>query len=102
MARLDYAAKSFRKTEPLLAELTMKPSEYLRRQVRFTPFPGEEVGSLISMTGPDLYLFSSDYPHPEGTRDPIGNFERSFEGLDVDEAAKQRFYEDNYRQLLGR
>lgn len=103
MARLDYALKSFRKTEPLLGELSLKPSEYLRRQVRFTPFPGEEVGSLISMTGPDLYLFSSDYPHPEGTRDPIGNFERSFEGdgISVDEAAKQRFYEDNYRQLLG-
>jgi predicted TIM-barrel fold metal-dependent hydrolase len=101
MARLDYAHKSFRKTEPMLGELTLKPSEYLRRQVRFTPFPGEEVGSLIAMTGPELYLFSSDYPHPEGTRDPIGNFERSFEGLAVDEAAKQRFYEDNYRQLLG-
>ena len=101
MARLDYAHKSFRKTEPMLAELTLKPSEYIRRQVRFTPYPGEDVGSMISMTGPDLYLFSSDYPHPEGTRDPIGNFERSFAEVDIDEVAKQRFYEDNYRYLLG-
>lgn len=101
MARLDYALKSFRKTEPMLAELTMKPSEYVRRQVRFTPFPGEDVASMIAMTGPELYLFSSDYPHPEGTRDPIGNFERSFEEGAIDEAAKQQFYEDNYRLLLG-
>lgn len=101
MARLDYAHRSFRKTEPMLAELTLKPSEYLRRQVRFTPYPGEDVASMISMTGPELYLFSSDYPHPEGTRDPIGNFERSFDELGTDEVAKQRFYEDNYRQLLG-
>jgi predicted TIM-barrel fold metal-dependent hydrolase len=101
MARLDYALKSFRKTEPMLNELQLKPSEYLRRQVRFTPYPGEDVASMIAMTGPELYLFSSDYPHPEGTRDPIGNFERSFEEVATDEAAKQRFYEDNYRQLLG-
>ncbi len=101
MARLDYAYKSFRKTEPMLSELSLKPSEYIRRQVRFTPFPGEDVASMIAMTGPELYLFSSDYPHPEGTKDPIGNFERSFAELDTDEHARQRFYEDNYRQLLG-
>lgn len=101
MARLDYAHRSFRKTEPMLGELSLKPSEYLRRQVRFTPYPGEDVASMIAMTGPELYLFSSDYPHPEGTKDPIGNFERSFAERDTDEAAKQRFYEDNYRQLLG-
>jgi uncharacterized protein len=101
MARLDYAAKSFRKSEPMLAELSLKPSEYLRRQVRFTPYPGEDVAGLVAMTGPELYLFSSDYPHPEGTRDPIGNFERSFEEHGTAEEAKQRFYEDNYRELLN-
>lgn len=101
MARLDYAFKSFRKTEPMLGELSLTPSEYLRRQVRFTPYPGEDVASMIALTGPELYLFSSDYPHPEGTRDPIGSFERSFAERDIDEPAKQRFYEDNYRQLLG-
>jgi uncharacterized protein len=101
MARLDYAHRSFRKTEPMLAELSLTPSEYLRRQVRVTPFPGEDVGSLIQMTGSDLYLFSSDYPHPEGTKDPIGSFERSFAEAGTDEPAKQRFYEDGYRELLG-
>ena len=101
MGRLDYAHRSFKRTEPMLAELSLKPSEYLRRQVRFTPYPGEDVGALVQMTGPELYLFSSDYPHPEGTKDPIGNFERSFAEVDVDEAAKQRFYEANYRELLG-
>jgi uncharacterized protein len=101
MARLDYAAKSFKKSEPMLGELSLKPSEYLRRQVRFTPYPGEDVAGLVAMTGPELYLFSSDYPHPEGTRDPIGNFERSFEEHGTGEEAKQRFYEDNYRELLN-
>jgi predicted TIM-barrel fold metal-dependent hydrolase len=99
--RLDYAARSFSRTEPMLAELTLEPSEYVRRQVRFTPFPGEDVAELIAGSGPELYLFSSDYPHPEGTRDPIGRFERSFDEHHTDEAARQRFYEDNFRTLLG-
>ncbi len=47
------------------------------------------------------FLFSSDYPHPEGTKDPIGSFERSFADSATDDAAKQRFYEDGYRELLG-
>lgn len=101
MQRLDYAAKSFRRTEPMLEELSLKPSEYLRRQVRFTPFPGEDVAGLMAISGPELYLFSSDYPHPEGTKDPIGRFERSFDEHGADEAARSLFYEDNYRTLLG-
>ena len=40
--------------------------------VKFTPFPGEDVGRMIKDAGEDLFLFSSDYPHPEGTDDPIG------------------------------
>jgi predicted TIM-barrel fold metal-dependent hydrolase len=99
--RLDYAARSFSRTEPMLTELTLDPSDYVRRQVRFTPFPGEDVAEMIAGSGPELYLFSSDYPHPEGTKDPIGRFERSFDERHTDEAARQRFYEDNYRTLLG-
>lgn len=101
LARLDYAAKSFRKTEPMLAELSLKPSEYIRRQVRFTPFPGEDVAEMVAISGPELYLFSSDYPHPEGTKDPIGHFERSFDERGIDAAARQLFYEDNFRTLMG-
>jgi predicted TIM-barrel fold metal-dependent hydrolase len=69
--------------------------------VRFTPFPGEDVAEMIAHSGPELYLFSSDYPHPEGTKDPIGKFERSFDERGIDESARQLFYEDNYRTLVG-
>ena len=101
LGRLDYAAKSFSRTEPMLGELSLKPSEYLRRQVRITPFPGEDVAEMVAISGPELYLFSSDYPHPEGTKDPIGRFERSFDEHGTEEVARQLFYEDNYRTLLG-
>jgi len=101
LGRLDYAAKSFSRTEPMLGELSLKPSDYLRRQVRFTPFPGEDVAEMMAISGPELYLFSSDYPHPEGTKDPIGRFERSFDERGTDAAARQLFYEENYRSLVG-
>jgi hypothetical protein len=42
-------------------------------------------------------MFSSDYPHAEGGRDPIGRFERCLAG--VDEGVKARFYSENFRGL---
>jgi hypothetical protein len=54
---------------------------------------------MIADAGPDLFLFSSDYPHPEGTTDPVGRFERTFAGLD--EAAKEQFYRTNFEYMMG-
>ena len=48
-------------------------------------------------SGPELYLFSSDYPHAEGGRDPIGRFDKALSG--VDEAVKRRFYAENFLDL---
>lgn len=101
MVRIDDAARSFKRTEPMLGELSMKPSDYLRRQVRVTPFPGEDVAELVKISSPELYLFSSDYPHPEGAKDPIGHFERSFDEQDIDQKARDAFYEGNYKTLMG-
>jgi len=55
------------------------------------------VAQLVSESFPELYLFSSDYPHAEGGRDPIGRFERSTAALD--EAAKARFFAQNFLDL---
>jgi predicted TIM-barrel fold metal-dependent hydrolase len=67
--------------------------------VKFTPFPGEDVGRMIHDAGPELFLFSSDYPHPEGTDDPIGRFERTMTGLTDD--TKERFYHRNFDAMMG-
>ena len=98
LRRMDLAQQTFQKTEPAL-RLPMKASEYIRRQVRFTPFPTEPVGWLIEQAGEELFLFSSDYPHPEGGRDPLGRFERSMEGSS--EAAKQKFYSENFAHMMS-
>ena len=67
--------------------------------MKFTPFPGEDAGYLIRDSGADLYMFSSDYPHPEGTNDPIGRFERTFGALA--DADRDLFYAKNFEQMLG-
>jgi predicted TIM-barrel fold metal-dependent hydrolase len=99
MRRIDIAQTTFRKSEPLLAALPLPASDYIRRQVRFTPFPTEPVGWLIEQAGEELFLFSSDYPHPEGTKDPLGRFEVNLAGVQDD--AKDRFYSKNFADLFS-
>jgi predicted TIM-barrel fold metal-dependent hydrolase len=99
LRQLDLAYKSFSRTDPYLKQLPLMPSEYLRRAVRFTPFPGEDVGLMIKDAGPELFMFSTDYPHPEGTKDPLGRFERTM--TDLDEPAKDKFYRGNFEEMMG-
>ena len=99
LKRLDIAQTTFRRTEPALA-MPRTASEYIHGRVWFTPFATEPVGWMIEQAADDLFLFSSDYPHPEGTRDPVGRFERSLAG--VAEPAKDRFYAGNFAAMMGR
>lgn len=98
--QLDHTARSFRKTEPPLNRLPAQPSEYVKRHLRFTPFPGEPVGWMIEQAGPDLFMFSSDFPHPEGGRDPLAKFEATLG--DLEETARDLFYAGNMAWLMGR
>ena len=70
-------------------------------KVRFTPFPFEDVGWLIDDSGDELFLFSSDYPHPEGTKDPIGRFEAALDAREIGETARKKFYSENFASLIG-
>ena len=97
---LDSAFEAFRKREDRLQKLALRPSEYVRRQVRVTPYPAEDVGWIVANSADEICLFSSDYPHVEGGRNPIKRFEESLSALS--EAQKQRFYVDNFVDLMGR
>jgi predicted TIM-barrel fold metal-dependent hydrolase len=100
MRMLDSAYEAFRKNEDRLQDMDLKPSEYVQRQVRATPYPHEDTGWTIANAGPEVCLFSSDFPHVEGGRNPIARFERSLDGADIDEHARERFYVDNFVDLL--
>ena len=95
---IDTGFRSFRNIQDL-SHLSMRPSEYLRRQVVVSPFAGEDVGWVIEQAGAGMVAFSSDYPHHEGTDDPIRRFEASM--TSVDAVAHAAFYEGNARRLLG-
>jgi predicted TIM-barrel fold metal-dependent hydrolase len=95
---VDTGARTFKNIQDL-SHLTMKPSEYLRRQVVVSPFAGEDVGWIIQQVGPEMVAFSSDYPHHEGTDDPIRRFEASMSGIDA--ASLDAFYFGNARRLLS-
>jgi predicted TIM-barrel fold metal-dependent hydrolase len=101
MRSLDSAHEAFRKNEARLQAMEMKPSEYVQRQVRVTPYPHEDTGWTIANAGPDVCMFSSDFPHVEGGRNPIARFERSMDAAGIDGAARERFYVDNFADLLG-
>src|SRR5437588_4139594 len=96
---LDYAQRAFRRTEEPLKRLAMKPSEYVRKHLKFTPFAGEPVGWMIEEAGPGLFMFSTDYTHPKGGTDPIAKFEAALEG--VGEVDRQKFYSGNFAELMG-
>jgi predicted TIM-barrel fold metal-dependent hydrolase len=98
LRRLDIAQSTFGKTEPDL-ELPLKASDYVHRQLWFTPFPTEPVGWMIEEAGDDLFLFSSDYPHPEGGKDPLARFIASTES--VSDVALDAFYAGNFADMMN-
>jgi predicted TIM-barrel fold metal-dependent hydrolase len=99
MRQMESAFEAFRRHEDRLQALSLTPSEYVRRQIRFTPYPTEDVGWIIDQAGPEVCLFSSDYPHVEGGRRPIERFEASLG--DASDDVRRRFYCDNFLDLMG-
>jgi hypothetical protein len=55
-------------------------------------------GFVDTERGGDLFLFSSDYPHREGTKNPIERFESTMHGMTDDQRA--RFYHRNYESMM--
>lgn len=70
----------------LTESLSMRPSEYLNRQVRVTPFFFEPVADYMNQY-PDLhsvYSYGSDFPHVEGGKDSLAAFREQLERLGAD------------------
>lgn len=99
LKRLDWIADIWKKSEPDLRALSAKPSEQILRHMAFTPYPYEDVGELIRQSDSRLYMFSSDYPHIEGGRNPLARFGETL--ANCDPAALDRFYAGNFAELFG-
>ena len=78
--------------------LTGRPSDIMKEHVWIAPFPEEKVSTLESYIGADRILMGSDWPHPEGNRNPI-EFVRALEGLD--DQAVRKVMRDNAMGLIA-
>jgi uncharacterized protein len=92
---LDLAAGAFSQHRKFIE----KPSVTAKSRLKFSPFAGEPIGWIIDNVGPDMLVYASDFPHPEGSPDPIGRFEATMEGCD--QATMDAFYHGNMQKLMG-
>ena len=97
--QMESAFEAFARHEDRLRALSLRPTEYVQRQVRATPYPTDDVGWIIEQSGPDICMFSSDYPHVEGGRKPLERFEASLG--EAPDAVRDKFYKENFLDLMG-
>ncbi|MET9290365.1 amidohydrolase family protein [Streptomyces sp. NPDC003077] len=94
-------------TLPVLRNITgrwslpLKPSEYFRRQVLVVAQPGDRVQRAIEELD-DCVVFSSDFPHPEGSSTPTADFRELLGREPVDKAKEERFFGGRMRDILSR
>ncbi len=97
LKRLDAITRIYSRVDESV-RFERPPSQQLTEQMGFTPFPHEDVASFMAHSNDDLYLFSSDYPHVEGGRDPIGKFAKALDGQSEETVTK--FCSENFLRLF--
>ena len=98
MKHLDQSYRAFRRLQDL-SQVKKLPSEYVQDHIKITAFPGEDIGWLLDNGASDLLMFASDYPHHEGTDDPISRFEKTMISSSAEQ--KEKFYTSNFKNLIG-
>ncbi|MEE9434466.1 MAG: amidohydrolase family protein [Sphingorhabdus sp.] len=96
LRRLDDLTRIYSRADESV-RFERKPSEQIAAQMAFTPFPHEDVANMIAQSLPELYMFSSDYPHVEGGRDPLGKFDGHLKN--ADDATKEAFFTENFLRI---
>jgi len=95
---VDKAAALGRRGPMLGGRLPSRPSEALAEHLWVCPFPEDDVPGLIDAIGADHVLFGSDYPHPEGLREPR-DFISRLSGFDAE--VTRKVLRGNTARLLG-
>jgi predicted TIM-barrel fold metal-dependent hydrolase len=74
--------------------LPLTPREYVSRNVRISPLPAPHQSPVPLLEAlPDVVVFSSDYPHFEGSGDPVAHYDKTLASLDTD--LRERFLHGN-------
>ena len=95
---VDKAAALGRRGPMIGGTLPARPSEALAEHLWVCPFPEDDVLDLIEVLGADHVLFGSDYPHPEGLREPADYVDRL---ADCDPLVTRKVLRGNTAELLG-
>lgn len=86
-------------SQGVAVRLKRKPSDYIRENIRIACFDFEPVGKYIERFGlEEVYCYASDFPHPEGGKDPMNRYVKQLEGQS--KAVFQKFFVDNGKLLL--
>ncbi|MFT5100374.1 MAG: putative TIM-barrel fold metal-dependent hydrolase [Parasphingorhabdus sp.] len=101
LQNLDMGVSLLGKFDKELKDLSLKPSEFVSRQVRVTPLHTENTGWILKNVPKEVLMFNTDYPHPEGGSDPFGDFERSLDAVGATDVELDHFYSKNFEDLMG-
>ena len=101
LQNLDMGVALLGKFDLELKNLSLKPSQFVERQVRITPLHTENTGWILRNVGKDILMFNTDYPHPEGGSDPFGAFERSLDAVAATQDELDHFYTRNFESFMG-
>ncbi len=72
---LDGGSQFVRRLDGRDSTLSLRPSEYFKRQVRVSAFAYELPANIQrQLAGADLLMCCSDYPHSEGTANPLADY----------------------------
>ena len=99
MRQMEAAFDAFARHEERLRALSMRPSDYVRRQIRFTPYPTEDVGWIIEQAGPRGLLVLVGLS-PRRRRTPPDRTIRGQLGQHIGRG-RQAFYHDNFVDVMG-
>jgi uncharacterized protein len=80
--------------------LSMKPSEFWRRQGYSTYRHEPSVAAMIPLIGEDNIMWGSDYPHPDGIWPDSRHYIAADLGT-VDERVRRKIICDNAAKLYG-
>ena len=98
LTKLDHIARLYSKDMWRFGTPPAKPSNTFRQNIWIAPFYEDDVVGLARLIGVDHVLNGSDYPHPEGLKEPL-EFADELEGLT--DAEVKRIMRDNFAELVS-
>ncbi|NRA00974.1 MAG: amidohydrolase family protein [Myxococcales bacterium] len=80
-------------------ELPLLPSEYITRQVRVAALSTtDDIAPLLDRIPTQILTYSSDYPHPEGGKQPFATFEAQLQGASPEQ--REQFFGGSISELM--